>query len=92
MNAASISLQSLLSDHYDDADESQPLLMLADAEIILGQDEQTHKVFVVDGKDTLKEKIRCHTHQPPNVVVVKLKRQSDEVRQLNWLIKVAKSR
>lgn len=87
-----IPFDSFFSRHDRAEATEEPLMLLAEAEIILGQDTSTHRVFVVDGKETLAEVLQETDHDPVNVLVVELNQQSDEVRQLRWLIDVAKCR
>jgi hypothetical protein len=92
MNTPLISMESLLTEHYTTNGEESPLELLAEAEVILGQDVATHKVFVVEGKESIKHTVEEPSHSPVSVVMVKLNRESDDLRQLHWLINVAKCR
>lgn len=87
-----IPFDSFFSPHDRDETAEEPMMLLADAEIILGQDTASHRVFVVDGKETLADVLHDAEHDPINVLVVELNQHSDEVRQLRWLIDVAKCR
>lgn len=91
MEIPSISMRELFSDDYHGYDDV-PMLLLADAEVILGQDLATRKVFVVEGQQTLDEVIQDNLHEPVSVVVVKLDQLSDDLRHLQELVEIAKGR
>lgn len=92
MKTISFSLDQIISNDYQDLATESPLMALSEAEIILGQDSESHKVFVVDGKQTLHSVIQDVNHEPVNVVVVELKQHSDQLRQLRNIIDLAKCR
>ncbi|WP_010583579.1 hypothetical protein [Schlesneria paludicola] len=92
MKTVSFSLDQIISDSYQERASESPLLALSEAEIILGQDFETHKVFVVDGKEVLHSAVHDLSHESINVVVVQLKRHSDQLRQLRNIIDLAKCR
>ena len=92
MNTVSFSLDEITAHEYQESVDDSPMLLLSEAEIILGQDAETSKVFVVEGKEALHSVIQDVNHEPVNVVVVKLNRKSDELRQLQNIIALAKSR
>lgn len=92
MTIPAISMNSFFNDIRDPDDDTPPLMRLAEAEIILGQDAKTQQVFVVEGKEALSDVVSDVDHDPVNVLVVELDRDSDELRQLRWLIDVAKCR
>lgn len=92
MNIPSISLDALLSDRQLQGADIEAMELLAEAEIILGQDTMTRKVFLIEGKTTLKNVMQNIDSHPVNVVLVELNRESDDIQQLRELIDIAKCR
>ena len=91
MDMPTISFDELVAERYLPGEETDPMLLLADAEIILGQEVTSHKVSVLEGKEMLRQVVTEGNHAPVNVVLVEF-HKGDELRQLKSLIEIVKCR
>src|SRR5579871_2251667 len=93
MNIPSISFDEVLGDQLSWPSTANAVDLLSEVEVILGRDASTQEVFLVYGRDRLRDIFRddCGTDDV-DVLMIDIKRQTDELNQLLALVQIAKDR
>lgn len=92
MNIPSMTLNEVLGDEPCWPSTSNALDLLSEVEIILARDVPTQEVFLVYGRDRLKELIRDEEDGDVDVLMIDVARKTDELTQLLALVQMAKQR
>ena len=93
MNIPSMSFDEVVGDHGTFPSTANAIDLLSEVEVILGRDTSTQEVFLVYGRDRLREIFRKDDEKDDvDVLLIDIKRQTDELNQLLALVQIAKDR
>lgn len=92
MNIPTLTLNEVLGEEMD-LPTCTAIDLLSEVEIIFGRDTLTREVFLVYGRDRLRELSRKgHSQDDVDVLVIDIARQTDELDRLLALVQIAKQR
>ncbi len=91
MNIPTLTLNEVLGDELNWPSSGNAIDLLAEVEIILGRDIPTQEVFLVYGRDRLRELYKGGDEEADiDVLMIDITRQTDELDRLLALVQIAK--
>ncbi len=90
MDIPSLTLNEVMGDDLSWSPTHSAIDLLSEVEIILGRDVTTQEVFLVYGRNRLKELVRSEDKRDVDVLMIDILRQTEELDQLLALVQLAK--
>lgn len=90
MDIPSLTLNEVMGDDLSWSPTHSAIDLLSEVEIILGRDVTTQEVFLVYGRNRLKELYRNEDKGDVDVLMIDILRQTEELDQLLALVQLAK--
>ena len=93
MNIPSISINDVLGNQCAGSSILEAIELLSEVEVILGRDTSSQEIFLIFGRDRLRDVFRKpNDASDVDVLMIDIIRQSDELNQLLALVQMAKER
>jgi hypothetical protein len=90
MNIPSLTLTEVLGNESNWPSTVNAIDLLSEVEVIFGRDIATQEVFLVYGRNRLRDMFRDDDQSDIDVLMIDILRQTDELNQLLALVQIAK--